>query len=70
VNVGAVYNVIRAQVLRDIDLLEKKPTLTRAILGAPPNPDETLESHESYFAKSHIPIEKTNTSISKLKLVK
>ena len=25
VNVGAVYNVIRAQVLRDIDLLEKKP---------------------------------------------
>jgi len=70
VNVGAVYNVIRAQVLRDIDLLEKKPTLTRAILGAPPNPDETLESHESYFAKSHIPIKKTNTSISKLKLVK
>jgi len=70
VNVGAVYNVIRAQVLRDIDLLEKKPSLTRAILGASPNPDETLDSHESYFAKSHIPIEKTNTNISKLKLVK
>ena len=50
VNVGAVYNVIRAQVLRDIDLLEKKPALTRSILGAPANPDEVLESHKTYFA--------------------
>lgn len=52
VNVGAVYNVIRAQVLRDIDLLDKKPALTRAILGASPNPYEILERHESFFSKS------------------
>lgn len=51
VNVGAVYNVVRAQVLRDIDLLEKKTSLTRAILGAPSNPDEALESHKKYFSQ-------------------
>jgi len=51
VNVGAVYNVIRAQVLRDIDLLEKMPGLTRSILGAPANPDETLSSYKEFFEK-------------------
>ena len=45
VNVGAVYNVIKAQVLRDLDLLEKKSELTRSILGAPANPDEVLRSY-------------------------
>jgi DNA (cytosine-5)-methyltransferase 1 len=50
VNVGAVYNVIRAQVVRDLDLLEKKTELTRSILGAPANPDVALESHKKYFA--------------------
>ena len=69
-NVGAVYNVIRAQVLRDIDLLEKKPALTRAILGSPANPDEVLDNHETYFAKNHGSSDKTKIDRTKLKLVK
>jgi DNA (cytosine-5)-methyltransferase 1 len=48
VNVGAVYNVIRAQVLRDLDLLSDSPNLTRAILGAPASPDTVLNSYSSY----------------------
>jgi DNA (cytosine-5)-methyltransferase 1 len=48
VNVGAVYNVIKAQVIRDLDLLGEKPKLTRSILGAPANPDSVLESHEIF----------------------
>jgi len=48
VNVGAVYNVIRAQVLRDLDLLGDQPRLTRAILGAPASPDVVLQSHSEY----------------------
>ena len=48
VNVGAVYNVMRAQVLRDLDLLSEKSKLVRAILGAPANPDVILHSHSAY----------------------
>jgi DNA (cytosine-5)-methyltransferase 1 len=48
VNVGAVYNVLRAQVLRDIDLLGKKTSLSRAILGAPSNPDLILQTKSTY----------------------
>ena len=48
VNVGAVYNVLRAQVLRDLDLLGEKSELTRAILGAPANPDVILHNHSTY----------------------
>lgn len=48
VNVGAVYNVIKAQVIRDLDLLGDKSKLTRSILGAPANPDSVLESHEVF----------------------
>jgi DNA (cytosine-5)-methyltransferase 1 len=50
VNVGAVYNVIKAQVIRDLDLLGGKPTLTRAILGSPSNPDLVLSSHSKYHS--------------------
>jgi DNA (cytosine-5)-methyltransferase 1 len=49
VNVGAVYNVIRAQVIRDLDLLAGKPHLTRAILGAVSSPDAVLRSHETFY---------------------
>jgi DNA (cytosine-5)-methyltransferase 1 len=54
VNVGAVYNVIRAQVLRDIDLLEKKPALTRSILGSSSNPDDVLSNYKNFFEKNSI----------------
>jgi DNA (cytosine-5)-methyltransferase 1 len=52
VNVGAVYNVIRAQVVRDLDLLEKKSDLTRSILGAPANPDDVLQSYSKMHPDS------------------
>jgi len=48
VNVGAVYNVVKAQVIRDLDLLGDMPALTRSILGAPANPDSVLASHQSF----------------------
>jgi DNA (cytosine-5)-methyltransferase 1 len=54
VNVGAVYNVIRAQVVRDMDLLASNPQLTRSILGAPSNPDLVLESHKRFSSKKEI----------------
>jgi DNA (cytosine-5)-methyltransferase 1 len=48
VNVGAVYNVIKAQVIRDLDLLGDTPALTRSILGALPNPDSVLADHQTF----------------------
>lgn len=42
VNVGVAYNVLRAQVLRDIDLLTGHLGLVRSVLGAVPNPDLAL----------------------------
>ena len=53
VNVGAVYNVIKAQVLRDIDLLGKKTDLIKSILGSPASPDSNLKSHKEFY--SYVP---------------
>jgi DNA (cytosine-5)-methyltransferase 1 len=53
VNVGAVYNVVKAQVIRDLDLLGDKPALTRSILGAPTNPDLILESYKTFHTYEH-----------------
>ena len=50
VNVGAVFNVIKAQVIRDLDLLGEKPALTRAILGSPSTPDSVLSSHNDFHS--------------------
>jgi DNA (cytosine-5)-methyltransferase 1 len=44
VNVGTVYNVMKALVIRDLDLLKTNPDLSRSILSAPANPDEALTS--------------------------
>jgi DNA (cytosine-5)-methyltransferase 1 len=52
VNVGAVYNVIRAQVVRDLDLLQEKPLLVKSILGSNHNPDVVLDDHKKFF-KEH-----------------
>jgi DNA (cytosine-5)-methyltransferase 1 len=49
VNIGVVYNVLKAQVMRDVDLLAGKPALLRAILDSPDSPDEIL----SDYAKVH-----------------
>ena len=49
VNVGVVYNVLKAQVMRDVDLLAGKPALLRSIIDSPDSPDEVL----SDYAKVH-----------------
>jgi DNA (cytosine-5)-methyltransferase 1 len=53
VNVGAVYNVIKAQVLRDIDLLANHTDLIKAVLGSPASPDSNLKSHKDFH--SYVP---------------
>jgi len=70
VNVGAVYNVIKAQVIRDLDLLGDKPTLTRSILGAPANPDSVLEDHQKFhtYKPSTEPVDLTE--FQQLRLIK
>jgi DNA (cytosine-5)-methyltransferase 1 len=69
VNVGAVYNVLKAQVIRDLDLLGNNIELTKAILGAPANPDVILKDHAAFFAVEKID-EQSWTSTQKLKAVK
>ena len=49
VNVGVVYNVLKAQVVRDLDLLKNKPILVQSILSAPHNPDLNLMNYQNYF---------------------
>ena len=51
VNVGVVFNVLKALVIRDIDLLKNYPELTRAIMGSPTNPDHALENYSLLFAE-------------------
>jgi len=50
VNVGAVYNVLKAQVLRDLDLLSNQVELTKAILSSPSNPDDALRNYAKFFS--------------------
>ena len=49
VNVGVIFNVLKALVIRDIDLLTNYPELTRAIVGSPANPDHVLENYSLLF---------------------
>jgi DNA (cytosine-5)-methyltransferase 1 len=50
VNVGVVYNTLRAQVLRDLDLLDAD--LARGILSSPANPDEVLADYGTFVGRS------------------
>jgi DNA (cytosine-5)-methyltransferase 1 len=63
VNVGAVYNVMKALVIRDLDLLKSHSDLSRSILSAPANPDEALSSFKGLHSRE-------KTSKVELKLVK
>jgi DNA (cytosine-5)-methyltransferase 1 len=51
VNVGAVYNVLRAQVKRDLDLLKKSELLVMAITQAVSNPDAFLVTGPAHRSK-------------------
>jgi DNA (cytosine-5)-methyltransferase 1 len=53
VNVGAVYNVIKAQVIRDLDLLAEESELIKSILGSPNSPDVTLKNYKKFFEQNH-----------------
>jgi DNA (cytosine-5)-methyltransferase 1 len=70
VNVGAVYNVVKAQVIRDLDLLGDMPALTRSILGAPANPDFVLSDHQIFhsYKPSTEPVDLTE--FQQLRLIK
>jgi len=67
VNVGAVYNVVKAQVLRDLDLLGDTQ-LTRAILSAPASPDLVLSQHSDFY-RTHEESEMRNEHSPSLRLV-
>lgn len=48
VNIGAVFNVMKSLVIRDLDLLGNYPKLTKAILSAPNSPDAGLLEFKSH----------------------
>ena len=51
VNIGVIYNVMKAQVVRDLELLGNSIPLVKAILGASDSPDSSFESFGSVDAK-------------------
>jgi DNA (cytosine-5)-methyltransferase 1 len=66
VNVGVIFNVLKALVIRDIDLLKNHPELTRAIIGAPANPDHILENYSLLFTSETKELPKKFTKKEKL----
>jgi DNA (cytosine-5)-methyltransferase 1 len=46
VNIGAVYNVLKALVLRDLDALVSHPDLVKSVLSSGSNPDEELSKYK------------------------
>ena len=64
VNIGAVYNVMKALVLRDLDLLGSETKLVKSILNAPDTPD-------IYLSRFHGPqTSKKTTAAPSLKVAK
>jgi hypothetical protein len=43
--VGVVYNVLKAHVLRDLDLLKEDSSIVKSILSAPDSPKKYLERY-------------------------
>ncbi len=48
VNIGAVYNVMKALVIRDLDLLGSNTKLAKAVLSAPDSPDQYLSKFRGH----------------------
>ncbi len=66
VNIGVVFNVLKAQILRDIDLLESSENLVHSILNAPLNPSDNLK----FFMDLHdagSSVEPTRTTLKAVK---
>jgi len=70
VNVGAVYNVLKAQVIRDLDLLGDKPELTKSILSAPQSPDTLLANHRNFEIHKESAAGHSSNKSQKLSLIK
>ena len=70
VNVGAVYNVIRAQVIRDLDLLGEESALVKSILGAPSNPYLVLGAHSKFHELAQEQAKKDEELYLPLRIVK
>ena len=68
VNVGAVYNVLKAQVLRDLDLLSNQVELTKSILSSSSSPDEALGNYAKFFSSKENP-RKNSTKNSTLRVI-
>ena len=66
VNVGVIFNVLKALVIRDIDLLKNHPELTRAIIGAHANPDHILENYSLLFTTESKDLPNKSTKQEKL----
>jgi DNA (cytosine-5)-methyltransferase 1 len=69
VNVGVIYNVVKAQVLRDIDLLKNSPKLARSIMSSPDDPDVALENQAKIFSQNR-DVEIKELKVAKAKLRK
>lgn len=54
VNIGVVYNVIKAQVMRDLDILESYEDLTKSILSSPLSPNDGLKSFTHHTTVSAV----------------
>jgi DNA (cytosine-5)-methyltransferase 1 len=63
VNIGAVYNVMKALVLRDLDLLGSESKMVKSILNAPDSPDVYLSRfHGPRVTKKNAPSEQLKVS--------
>jgi DNA (cytosine-5)-methyltransferase 1 len=65
VNVGVIFNTLKALVIRDLDLLKNYSKMTRSILGAPASPDTILESCYKLF-KSENQSQKAKSNSNKM----
>lgn len=65
VNVGVIFNTLKALVIRDLDLLKNYSKMTRSILGAPASPDTILESYYKLF-KSENQSQKAKSNLNKM----
>lgn len=66
VNIGAVYNVMKALVIRDLDLLGANTKLVKSILGAADSPDLFLSKYQS----PKISIGRVHKTTAKMELAK
>ena len=67
VNIGAVYNVMKALVLRDLDLLGSETKMVKSILNAADKPDDYLSRFHGpqlIKKKSVAPVLKVAKSVS------